>query len=425
MKCVQASEPQSHLKKIGRPRAVRREQLLRAIRKYATTSESELAQKLKVGRTTIWRRLQEIPQEKIDEVLKELSETELKPSQYDWKVFQKIPVIEAYEEKLRGKIRVSKRYKTKILRGIWRACRILEKHPYHLTVEECADLVAKARLGEAFMITRKGKKPIAEEGLRKSIRAFMQYMKGISGKFLTSEGIDASISTVEPERARARFTPEHREAFMEVLIEKTKEDWEGRSGKAYHRLPFKSEPILAMAVELLPYCYYYMGSRKKAVLNATWENIEWHEDISILWIMDKGLHRKGRKKWEKRITHELLERMKNYWKALGCPKEGLIFPFSEYQHQSIALFFKECYAEAGIPEKLWRGMPIHIWRHTACQDMLDATDRNWELVAELLSWESLDTMKKHYGKASEAVVKKGLLEAMGFKVELEKKDFRF
>lgn len=106
-------------------------------------------------------------------------------------------------------------------------------------------------------------------------------------------------------------------------------------------------------------------------------------------------------------------------------KEGLIFPFSKYQHQSVALFLKECYAKAGIPEKLWRGMPIHIWRHTACQDLLDATDRNWELVAEVLGWESLDTMKKHYGKASEEVIQKGLLEAMGFKVEWEKKEFKF
>ena len=83
------------------------------------------------------------------------------------------------------------------------------------------------------------------------------------------------------------------------------------------------------------------------------------------------------------------------------------------------------YAETGIPEKLWRGMPIHIWRHTACQDMLDATDRNWELVAEVLGWESLDAMKKYYGKASEQVIQKGLLEAMGHKVEWQKREFRF
>jgi len=425
MKCVQVSESQSYLKKIGRPRAVGREQILRAIRKYGITSESELAEKLNVGRTTIWRRLQEIPEEQIDAVLKELSETKLKPSQYDWKVFLKIPVIEDYEEKLREKIRVCERHKRKMLRGIWRACRILGRHPDHLTVEECASLVAKARVGEAFVFTRRGKKPIAEGGLRKSIRAFLQYMKGISGKLLTSEGIDASTSKVDPERARARFTPEQRKVFMEVLREKTKEDWEGRSGKTYHRLPFKGEPMLAKAVELLPYCYYYMGNRKKAVLNAKWENMEWREDISILWIIDKGLHRKGRKKWKKRITHELLERMRAFWEATGCPKEGLIFPFSKYQHQSVALFFKECYAEAEIPEKLWRGMPIHIWRHTACQDLLEATDRNWELVAEVLGWESLDTMKRHYGKASEAVIQRGLLEAMGFRVEWEKKDFKF
>ena len=228
MKCLQVSEPQSHLQKIGRPRAVRREELLYAIRKYGTTSESELAKKLNVGRTTIWRRLQEIPQKKIDAVLKELSETKLKPSQYDWKVFFKIPVIEAYEEKLRAKARVSERHKTKMLRGIWRVCRILEKHPDHLTIEECADLVARARVGEAFMITRQGKKPIAEEGLRKAIRAFLQYMKGISGKLLTAEGIDASARKLDPERARARLTPEQRKAFMEVLRAKTKEDWDGR-----------------------------------------------------------------------------------------------------------------------------------------------------------------------------------------------------
>jgi integrase len=117
--------------------------------------------------------------------------------------------------------------------------------------------------------------------------------------------------------------------------------------------------------------------------------------------------------------------MKAYWEATGCRTEGNIFPFSKFQHQSVSVFFKECYAEAGIPEKLWKGMPIHIWRHTACQDLLDATDRNWELVAEVLSWESIDTMKKHYGKACEDVITRGILKAMGIEVKEERKEFKF
>lgn len=87
MKGLHVSESHSYLKEIGRPGVVSREQLLCAFKKYATTSETELAEKLNVGRTTIWRRLQEIPREKIDEVLQEIGETRLKSGQCDWKVF--------------------------------------------------------------------------------------------------------------------------------------------------------------------------------------------------------------------------------------------------------------------------------------------------------------------------------------------------
>ena len=57
--------------------------------------------------------------------------------------------------------------------------------------------------------------------------------------------------------------------------------------------------------------------------------------------------------------------------------------------------------------------------------MLDATNRNWELVAERLGWKSIDTMKKHYGKSSTDDLRKGQLEAMGYKVVWEKKEFKF
>jgi len=70
-------------------------------------------------------------------------------------------------------------------------------------------------------------------------------------------------------------------------------------------------------------------------------------------------------------------------------------------------------------------MPFHIWRHTAAQDMLEATNYNYELTAEVLGWISVDMLKKYYGRINEETVDKGFAQAVGMQVVWKRRKFRF
>jgi len=68
---------------------------------------------------------------------------------------------------------------------------------------------------------------------------------------------------------------------------------------------------------------------------------------------------------------------------------------------------------------------LHIWRHTAAQDLLFATHYNYELAAQILGWESTEVMKKNYGKMPDEERTVGLMGAMGLPVVNEKREFLF
>jgi len=67
----------------------------------------------------------------------------------------------------------------------------------------------------------------------------------------------------------------------------------------------------------------------------------------------------------------------------------------------------------------------HIWRHTFAQDLLEATNWNYDLVASIEGWISTDTLKKHYGKMGESIREKALIKAMDLPIEIPQKDFKF
>jgi integrase len=68
---------------------------------------------------------------------------------------------------------------------------------------------------------------------------------------------------------------------------------------------------------------------------------------------------------------------------------------------------------------------LHIWRHTAAQDLLYATHYNYELSAQILGWKSTEMMKKRYGKMPDEERTTGLKESMGIKILREKREFLF
>lgn len=392
----------------GRPKALDDSKLLKAIGYYQTTSPSILAKKLKVSRKTIQRRLKDIPNDVVEATLAQIQAKELKPHQKTYENFLNIPIIAEYRDKLLFKRKVSENYASQMLRGWYRICKRLNKHPNFLatkeTVKEVVDLLIPLGKGEFKM------------GLivfKKSVRTWYEN-QGIAGQYLTSEGASGEASKGTGKRAHVRFTEDERCRFLEVLKEQAPKS-QCLNGVA---------PDYALkAIEFLPIFAFISGTRKKACFETNWSNVSWDNPITTIRVLDKGLHRKGRKEWFKRIAGKPLERFKDLWNVAGKPSEGRIFPFNM---DKVVDLFKQCYEIAGIPKDKWNGMPFHIWRHTACQEYLEATDYNWDLVAKTLGWDSVDTMKKSYGKVPEKVIRRGLLKSMGLKVpDQEKREFRF
>lgn len=418
MKHVKVLDVQRVQGKVGRRRAVTKEELLHAIEMYATDSVTTLAKKLNVSRVTIYTRLEEIPRKKIDRILMTLADSTLTPAEMDYSVFEQIPIVQRYREILMYNRKVSHGYIKQRIRSLHKLCCVLKLHPQHLDpehIEECSILIAKVERGEIETETRYGTQRMGVDSTKKTFRSWFQLMHALSAEYLTIKGIPSNIQ--EPKRSRARLTPEHRAAFMKVLEQKTQKNWTCKKNARRRSIKFGDNPKLRERMLLLPKAYYYWGSRKKATLQARIQEMQWHNPIAIQKVVDKC-----QIEWKKRTAGEFLTEFTKLHEMLGKPKEGLWFPFND---KAVAELFKECYEEAEIPENLWRGMPIHIWRHTAAQDMLEATNYNYELTAEVLGWVNIDMLKKYYGRVSEETVDKGFAQAVGMRVVWRRREFRF
>jgi len=391
--------------KRGRRKKVTKEILLETIRQYKTDSPSELAKILEVSRMTVYRKLQEIPREEIDKIFEELAEYELKPAEMVWEVFKQLPEMKEYDMMLKRQ-QISKEYKYRLLRGIYHICKYLKKRPRSLTVEmldTLADLVLKIKNREINQVGLRN-----EALVRNAIRSWYIY-HGVSGQLLTAKGITGEHGQGYGKRALDRLTKEQRRKFLEALRQVIIEEG--------------LEEELAIW-ESLPYWLFYTGTRIKASLNIKIEDIRWNGNlnnpntIGRILVIDKGRHRRGRTKWIKLIAGELKEKILENLKSRGNPQQGYLFPFSDFKVREI---FRKAYKKAGIEVH----QPAHIWRHTGAQELLDATDWNYELVASILGWKDTKTLKECYGKMGESIRVRALRKALGMPVEEKPKLFKF
>jgi len=397
-------------KRTGRPQAATKQEVLKAIHDYKTTNAAQLAKHLGVARATVYRRLQQTSANEINEALGKFFDAELKPAQMQYEVFKKIPEINDFYETLRFKRDNSAKYSNDMARGIFRVCLNLNRKPSALTPENTAELVLKLK--------RKEVNSLGIHETRKALRAWFTF-KGISAQRLTDLGIDARAHRIGEDRSMARLSRAHRARFMGVLREAVQRNWFSRDG--LYRLRFAEDHVLAASVLELPRFLYYTGTRVRAALAVKWgSSVKFEADAVTIRVVDKGRH--GGITWFKKLIGEPLETFLAFYEKAGFPERGCIFPL---EYDATRNFFIECYMKAGIAEWLWRGMPFHVWRHTAAQDLLEASDWNYGLVASVLGWESVQTLKQHYGRMPCASQVRGLVKAMGIPMKEEKKDFSF
>jgi len=405
IKTIQILKPQTQIpleksvrkeKKIGRPQALTKEDLINAIRLYATTSPYELAENLHISHMTVYRKLKEIPKETIIQIFNELGQTELKPYQMTYEGFLTIPEIQKFKTILERK-EISKRYRNSLLRYFWHLCVFLRRHPNKLTIEECANFLSE--------IKNKKIKGLSRYQVKQSIRSWFQLIHGVNSETLNSKGIDGEVEYHLGSKAYDRLTREQRHAFIKALKEIIEND--------------KDEKPFIDAWISLPYFLYYTATRINATLDAYIENIERYNDKWVITVVDKGRHKKGRKKWRKLIIGELKEKLEKNLESRGNPEQGRLFPFS---YIKVINVFMKAYEKAGIPKP---EQTCHIWRHTSAQDFLDATNWNYELCAQTLGWEDTRTLKKCYGAITETQKEIILRRAMGEPIKEKRKQFKF
>jgi len=397
----------------GRPRAVDKAAVLQAIHDSVTVSPSELAKSLNVGRSTVYRRMNEIKQEEIDQALGIITEGELKPAEMEWGVFRRFPEVKKYIETLLYVRKDTATYSMKRVRVLFRVCVLLKRKPSALTPEMAKELLIRIRKGEV---------KIGEYDYRMGMRVWFGY-KGINGTLLTNLGLSSDNSGED--RSHLKFNREQRAAVMHVVENWTCRNWS--NGKI--TIPFADEPYLGAAMRFLPKFLYYTGTRigreendnMTGALNVLWRKVDIHPEMVIIKVVDKG--KKGGITWFKQLVGDAKADFERFMQSIAnLPKPFRMFPF-KVRH--VRAFFKAAYREAGIPEKLWKGLPLHVWRHTAAQDLLYATHYNYELAAQILGWESTEVMKKSYGKMPDEERTIGLIEAMGLPVVKEKREFLF
>ncbi|MDH5635306.1 MAG: tyrosine-type recombinase/integrase [Candidatus Bathyarchaeota archaeon] len=382
------------------------EDVLEAIRKHKTESPSELADKLKCNRRTIYRKLEQIPRTQIDGIFKELSEFELKPHEMQWSVFIMLPEMVEYRNLLM-RAEVSPRYRKALLHGIFNICKYLKVRPRSITIDrldELADVVLnvkskKIRISGLFN----------EHKTRNVIRSWFIY-HGTSGTVLTAKGIGGQQGEGYGKRSLDRITIKQRENFMIALRDILTE--EGYSNDI---------PVW----ESLVYWLFYTGTRITASCEILIENIRWSgnpsdiQTIGKIQVTDKGRHRKGRVKWIKLIAGALKNKIIANLESRSHSQQGKLFN-GIYPNRARKIF-RMAYERANILVH----QPAHIWRHTASQELLDATDWNYEVVASILGWKDTKTLKECYGAMGESVRIRALKRAMGIPIEEQSKFFRF
>jgi hypothetical protein len=431
-------------------KAITRDDYLALVKKYKTLDDAVIANKGGWGRTTVWRfRTKYHPEvfeeaEKIIEEMENISVTKYIMPSID--VFKEIPIIAEWIVSLDVPKPVSQKYKDKCVWALYRVCENIGVHPNNLDVDLVAEHVNKWKkikedrdkvdeLIKQNPDDKELKKQLKEmpnypygcsyNNLRKPLRNFYQNMIGISGKLLTSKGIGAEHSKgtfgMSDERIPISIRDEITYEYVKEVVTKYNLD---------NNTNWSDEDIENISWEMLALCWfqYYTGTRIDSTTDTRFNDTRniYRDDVINIHVIDKGEGGKsegGGIHWDKELLGDAKDLFliyvenrhhidKDNYIILRKYNE-YIFPWSHDNYDHEVKIMREIQEGLGY----YISIPNHIWRHTFAQDGLDASDRNYELIAALGGWSSVDTMKNAYGKADKASKRRGLRKIMGMPVE--------
>jgi len=157
---------------------------------------------------------------------------------------------------------------------------------------------------------------------------------------------------------------------------------------------------------------YVTGSRANALKTAKVIITErFGMKVAYLQTREKG--KRHELLWEKAIPLDLAQRVSRW------------LPLTDRQLKRLRRILREAYEhvlEKGTLTYYYAiHHQLHVWRHTACNDLLEASNWNLMLVAKQLGWKNVQMIVLVYGEMSEAM----RLRLLGYKVDVEQAKFEF
>jgi integrase len=191
-----------------------------------------------------------------------------------------------------------------------------------------------------------------------------------------------------------RITPQERYMIIKYLKEHYPRDYEALRG------------LLILA--------YETGSRAEGLWKG--ELIKVQKFGISIWIYrteEKG--KRAKIVWEKLIKPHWVEHIQPWLRKR-----------KRYGSERVNRILKEAYmnvVEDGLTKEYAMEKPLHVWRHTACNDLLEETGYNLMIVSKRLGWKNPSMIVKVYGDISEEMLLS--LSGYGIKVERAKHEFLY
>jgi Phage integrase family. len=157
---------------------------------------------------------------------------------------------------------------------------------------------------------------------------------------------------------------------------------------------------------------YETGSRAQALRNVQFiETEEFGQKVVYAITEEKG--KRTQIRWEKPINPK-------WWSYI----KGFLPIRSTRKLDRIKEVLREAY-EAVLPDGMVKkyalSHPFHVWRHTAANDLLEASNFNLMLVAQKLGWKNVQMIVNVYGTMDKAL----LLRLSGYDIKIEGAKFEF
>ncbi|HID41616.1 MAG TPA: hypothetical protein EYP33_05615 [Pyrodictium sp.] len=321
---------------------------------------------------------------RLEKIRKKQERMKILPTDFD--EFRQLELIQELEKQLRLKDDTESNIKRNV-KAIYELCLFTGKHPEDITIDDVLNFMDYKRLEWQ----ERGKDLRAQHVLAQFSTQYISPLR----VFAAFRGlpIPPALSTTEyySPYHKVRITVEYRYKILKWVKENYPEDY---------------DTVRAVLIYL-----YETGSRASALSSVQFLETE-EFGTRVIYAITEEKGKKARIRWEKPLNPKWYQYIKSK------------LPLSNKEVERVRKILRKAY-EAVLPEGLTRKYALehgfHVWRHTAANDLLEASGYNLMLVAQKLGWKNVQMIVNVYGTMDRAM----LLKLSGYNVNYEAAKFEF